>query len=275
MAQGDICPSTSARRAPACWTDGREPGPGLHGRRSTADYFDRLVVRTADSLACCWRGVVACYSELRGVPYEPHGSTMYGSEPGRIVLCCPHAPVAMELGSMSQVDYEVAGREAHRYAFGNEFLRVELYDGYFSIAWSTMLPIADVVVRVGPLLQSIAGNAVVFDARTRAHERIGAEGAVDRLLMDEGNLSFARVELPGITLVWEQSGLQDRDRQDEPGELALLAAVFDEEALVRIIHATATGHVARDARQLIGGLAYVADHVGRGHLASAGLDSGT
>jgi hypothetical protein len=168
---------------------------------------------------------------------------------------------------MSQLDYEIAGREAHCYGFeGEEFLRVELYDGYFLIHWTTALSLAAVLKRVEPLLQNISGDAVVFDERTCAHETLGVGEAWDRMVANDATLSFARLELPAATFVWEQAL---SDGSTTQGELALMARVFDEGACIRVLRETATNRVARDATALIGRVAYVADHVGRGDLASA------
>lgn len=182
------------------------------------------------------------------------------------------APADAGANRMSRVDYEVAGREAHRFEFGDdEFFRVELYDGYFSLAWSTSLPIDTVLRRVAPILQSAEGEAFVFDARRHAHTKLGADEAIDRLRIGDGDLSFARLELPEATLVWEQPAAHEGEAP-ALNELAVLARVFDEAACVRMLRVTGTSHIARDADTIVEGLAYIAEHIARGRLAATPTD---
>jgi hypothetical protein len=173
---------------------------------------------------------------------------------------------------MSQVDYEVAGREAHLYELGDEFLRVELYDGYFSAAWTTPLQIAAVLESLESVLPDLAGEAVLFDVHKREHERLVATEAVERLLANDADVSFARFELSGVTVVWERPADTVADISRRPAELALIARVFDEDTFLRMLRATGSEHVALDADLLVDRLAYVAEHVGRGHLASKSVD---
>jgi len=174
---------------------------------------------------------------------------------------------------MSQVDYEVAGREAHRYELGDgEFVRVEIYDGYFSIGWSTSLPIAAVLELVEPLLRIVDGEVVVFDKRTKAHEKRDVDDVL-ALLPSDDDFSFARLELSDVTLVWEQAREQDRHGPTTLGELAVLARLFDESTFVRMLRETATPRVAHHARDLIGRISYVAEYVRPGRLGPTSGDS--
>ena len=175
---------------------------------------------------------------------------------------------AVEAIDVTQLDYQIAGREAHCFGFDeDEFLRVELYDGYFSMHWTTALPLAAVVRRVQPPLRGATGQAIVFDEQTHRHEELRIRDAVDLILDDAAALSFARLELPELTLVWEQAAVSDGAVVAGRGELALLARVFDEDACVRALRNTATSRVAREATALIERVAYVAQHLARGRLA--------
>ena len=165
------------------------------------------------------------------------------------------------------IDYEVGGREAHLYRVGREeYLRVELYDGYYSVGWSSALGVNAVLDRLSPLLQDLIGKAVVFDEDAHQHLRLDPRATLDRLKADPDSVSLVRLELSNLTLVWERGDLAD-DGHTCLSEVALIARVFDPQGCTRALHRTASALVAARANDLIERTAYVADHLERGRLA--------
>ncbi len=198
----------------------------------------------------------------QGATLVSHGWT----GPTRVDVC--------EALGMTQVDYEVRGLEAHRFDLGDgEFLRVELYDGYFSIAWSTPLPIGAILRQVRLLLRDAHGDAVLYDAASQAYEDLPADEAITRALAHDASLLLLRLELSDVTLVWKHAA-ESAPRESGFGQLALLAGRFDEDLCVRVVRQTATPAVAQHSAELIQRASYVADHVGQGLLRSALGDAG-
>ena len=183
-------------------------------------------------------------------------------------------PLRWQLVAVVPRQYDVDGREAHLYQCGDEnFLRVELYDGFFSLGWSCSLPIATVLERVEPVLAGLGGRrGVIFDERAQEHRELGVREAVNQLRTVGGAWSFARLELPTVTLIWEQAAAEP-EGAEEPlselptgGEFGLMASVFDAEVCARIVRETATTAISEHADDLIDDVAYVAQHLGSGHL---------
>ena len=190
--------------------------------------------------------------------FEPRAPTLVShgwTGPTRVDVC--------EALGMTQVDYEVRGLEAHRFDLGDgEFLRVELYDGYFSIAWSTPLPIGAILRQVRLLLRDAHGDAVLYDAASQAYEDLPADEAITRALAHDASLLLLRLELSDVTLVWKHAA-ESAPRESGFGQLALLAGRFDEDLCVRVVRQTATPAVAQHSAELIQRASYVADHVRR------------
>ena len=134
------------------------------------------------------------------------------------------------------------------------------------------LPIRTVLDRVEPVTDLDGSRGVIFDEDTEEHLELDVPGAVRELRANKHSWSFARLELPDVTLVWEQA--QSADERDhgpltderyelaERGEFGLLASVFDAAVWVRLVEDTATAAVSEQAAQLIEQVGVAVENLG-------------
>lgn len=168
-------------------------------------------------------------------------------------------------GPVQRIDYDVSGREAHRWRFdAREFMRIEPYDGYFALSWSSALPVAAVMRSVAPLLDDLGGPGFVFDEDEQVCLQLTVRDAIGLLSSRSATVSFLRLELADSTIIWQRAGNARPGKASELGQLALLARTIDPIRCEHLLRHTATPRVAANALPLIEGLGYIDRHVAPG-----------
>jgi hypothetical protein len=179
-------------------------------------------------------------------------------------------------GQLRDIEYEVEGRAAHRMDIGkDEFFQVELYHAYFSMAWSTDLPIVAALKRLTLPVPDPDGSAIVFDERSQEHIEQPARQLLEALIAGHQSYPFVRIELPHIVVTWEEhtpaSGPTSRlpsarDSDARKGRAGIISDVFDPKYCVKLLEATATTSVATSSEELIRRASYVGTQVPHGDL---------
>ena len=177
---------------------------------------------------------------------------------------------------LRDIDYDVAGRPSRRVNVGGqEFFQVELYDGYFSMAWSTDLPVVAALARLPLPPPDPEDSAIVFDPRSQEHVERPARKLLEALIAGHESYPFVRIELPHITVTWEEHASASgptsrlpsaRDSDARKGRAGIIADVFDPKYCVKLLEATGTPSVATSSEELIGRASYVGAQIPHGEL---------
>jgi ribosomal protein L30/L7E len=167
---------------------------------------------------------------------------------------------------MRTLPYEIDGREARRYEVDqNSYLDVQLFEGFFSLTWSTALAFRDVWRELRSLLPEPAGCALVYDPQKEGHWELKLPTVIRRLSSGDAAYPFVRAEFAGVTLVWQRP-LYPRhvDEDLDPGKLGIISESFDSEYYGEMVRRTATRSLGRIAAELLEDAAYVGAHVRQG-----------
>ena len=159
---------------------------------------------------------------------------------------------------MERHDYLVGGRAARLYQLDSgEFLRVELYEDFFSLGWSSHVSSQELLRLIGSWL---AGNeqarAVLYHELAQEHEEMQVKHAVQLLRESDNDVSFARLELEKMTLVWEKDNPED---PSQPGEFGLMSPAYQPELLLQLIRGSGTENLIPRAEELVEELAYLGE----------------
>lgn len=181
------------------------------------------------------------------------GERLFSCDRGGAMRAIPYVP------------YEVEGREARRYQLEDGgFLVVELYDGAFSLTWSTELPIASILRRVGGMLPPTRSEtmAVVYDPGAHRQIELHAEPLLRDLRCIDRGYPFVSVEFVGLTVAWRCPEYPKHiDHDVVPGEIGIVSRSFDEGYFVELVRATATPELGWHADEIIESTRYVAAYV--------------
>ncbi|MGD1058849.1 MAG: hypothetical protein ABR992_15705 [Solirubrobacteraceae bacterium] len=153
--------------------------------------------------------------------------------------------------------YRIDDRPAFvaRLSHKNEF-KVELYDGYYSVVWSTRLDLASFSQRLATLTQLETAATALWD---RGDD--GADHMVTATVPGSVNVAsgvqhdFARFELSDKTFTWEPAS------KGFPGRVGLLADAWDERFVAELIRETADQPIASKTIDLVDESSYVASHL--------------
>jgi hypothetical protein len=146
-----------------------------------------------------------------------------------------------------------------------EYLYIELYDSYFSMGWSSPVRPANMVSCVQSLGFSMDGaSAVLFENARDTHTRATAHHAVARIQEFDGAFSFVRLELSGLTIIWDTP--VPADPAAPPYEVATIAPMLDPDLCAALLQATASPNVERHWPFFRNALEYVGDALGVGSL---------
>jgi hypothetical protein len=167
--------------------------------------------------------------------------------------------------------YEVDGREARRYEIGHgEYLDAEVYDGFFTLTWSTDLRFRDVMEQLKPELPTASGHALVFDTTRQEHREVDASELLDDVSRRKVAYPFIRCEFDGLTLVWQQPLYPKHVDEDvTPGKLGIISESFDADYYADFVRRTATRRLGKQAAALLDDASFVASHVNAGRPGSA------
>ena len=151
------------------------------------------------------------------------------------------------------VPYEVNGRPACHYKFdGDSFLSVEPHAGSIAINWSTALPIATVLERLGSQVLAHARAGLVFDPSSKRHRQIEPKTLIAELRSGRTAYPFVRLECDELTLVWKEPAWPKHVDEDvRAGRIGVVAPTVDVELVTEMVHATATPLVGESAAELV------------------------
>lgn len=189
----------------------------------------------------------------------------------------------LEADAMSTREYTIADRPALRIDYtGGEYAQAELHDHYFSMAWTSDHSAAAFVRALAalyPRIETTSGHGVVVKIPIRPDDHPTSDTNDDptpvetsawKALKDarwDASVAFLRLDYPGITLTW---GINSDDENEPLGQVGLISYRHNPTELRRLIHATATRRVAKNADQLLHKqLAFLADGVTPGMLWTA------
>lgn len=149
--------------------------------------------------------------------------------------------------SMNEERYEVEGGEGIQFdLLDGERLNMESREGYYSMAWTTALPLEALVPRLheflGPEADALAVMVVAGD------EGENGEGLDSVLSVSEQRPSFWRLETSQLTLTWEA---YDTAIEGEPGLLGVIADEFSAPMMQRLLEATATPLIGAESSELV------------------------
>jgi len=176
--------------------------------------------------------------------------------------------------------YEAEGQEALQFDIAaGERLNVEPAEGFFSMAWSTALPVETLLQRLEAFLPESARARLTVGVDD-GFEEISepASLAVHRLLESGDGPGFWRLDLPDRTITWELRGAPSVEYAAPPpipdappqGLMGFMAEVFDPDYMARLIEATATPMIGANVGSLLSecSSAIMAAHVSRDALAA-------
>jgi ribosomal protein L30/L7E len=158
--------------------------------------------------------------------------------------------------------YTVDGLEARHYDFdGDSFLAIEPYDGgRFSVNWSTGLPIATVLERIGRGLLERVSTCTVFDPTLPGHREVSIEKLLTMSCRAQVDFPFVRLETDDLTLVWRRPAYPKHVDEDVgAGRIGVVCRRLDTETLTGLVRATATPPVGEHLDELMSQVATVSD----------------
>jgi hypothetical protein len=149
--------------------------------------------------------------------------------------------------------YDVDGRQAVQFDLSEtEHLNVEPYEGYFSMAWSSQLPLSSLLLRVIDRLRSdTVGELTVQKGEgfEVAWEGSDLRAGLASLISYEDATEFWRLDAGDQTLTWERSSEPDQI----PNLMGLISDRFDPSEIQALLALTATASVGEHARELVSG----------------------
>ena len=147
--------------------------------------------------------------------------------------------------------YLVEGHEALFFDMGSDDgFYVEPYGDHFSLAWTTTRPAGALLELLQELLPR--GESGTWTVTTEGQdERLTGplEAVFDRLATHDELLDFWRFDLPDHALTWERK--QASDDCVERGLMGFIGVRFSEDALSRLIEATASPMVSSRVWELL------------------------
>lgn len=175
--------------------------------------------------------------------------------------------------AIGRVDYAVEGRPARLYRIADEYAQVELYGAYFSVVWSTVLPVEKSLAELADLLPEASndtGTGRLVLGESAQDDPVSAAAVLRRVMEEPGTVQALRLEYPHFTLTWRAARESANGRQS-PAQIGLIADVYNSEPIVDLIHRTATPRVAGAAGQIIRDAEFVPKQVPVGSLLAAQL----
>jgi hypothetical protein len=147
---------------------------------------------------------------------------------------------------ITETPYEVEGHEARLFQLGSgDSFQIELYDGYYSAAWSSSSPVHALLARLEPLLPEPVGTAVLISSADELVERPIAD-ALDAMLNDSEDLDFFRLDYPDRTFTW-QAG----DGADQSPQFGFVGDMFDPQYATALLAATGTTAIAEASSHVL------------------------
>jgi hypothetical protein len=176
-----------------------------------------------------------------------------------------------EAVEMRTLPYEINGLEARRYEIDEgDYLDVELYDGFFTLTWSTDLGFRDVLQQIGALLPKKARTALVFDPDRGKHVEVPPSRVLNGSSKRTPRYPFVRCEFDGFTLVWQQPAYPKHvDEDTTPGQLGIISESFDSSYYTELVRRTATRRLGIQAAGLLEDASFVGKHVRHGRPGAA------
>jgi hypothetical protein len=175
--------------------------------------------------------------------------------------------------AIGRVDYVVEGRPARLYRIADEYAQVELYGAYFSVAWSTQLPVEKSLAELADLLPEASndtGTGRLMLEESAQDDPVSAAAVLHRVMEEPGTVHALRLEYPHFTLTWRAARESANGRQS-PAQIGLIADVYNSEPIIDLIHRTATARVAGAADQIVHDAEFVPNQVPIGPLLAAQL----
>jgi hypothetical protein len=169
---------------------------------------------------------------------------------------------------MTEERYEIAGGEGIQFSLADgERLNLEPRDSYYSMAWTTALPLTTLIPRLQELLRGgVDGELTVFaNNETGPPERGLARDLLGRVLERSAPASFWRLDADDLTLTWEAR--TEADTVGQPGLLGVIADGFKTAEVQELLQATATPLLGARASVLV---EQCAEAVQGSHLLTAG-----
>jgi hypothetical protein len=173
---------------------------------------------------------------------------------------------------VAQTPYDAEGHGALQLTVGQgERLNVEPADGYFSMAWTTALPVVALLRRLEVLLDPAAPVELTIgvDHGFQTTDSPTAS-AIERLIDAQDDVGFWRLDLEDRTLTWERDETPPMSGGPALGLMGFIGDAFDAGYMENLITATATPMIGANAQTLLTRCddAIGAAHVSRRHLAT-------
>ncbi len=171
--------------------------------------------------------------------------------------------------AMSRVDYDVEGNPGRLYSMSaGEYAQVELYDAYFSVAWSTSFPVDKSLAELADLLPEASnevGSGRLVVENSSGSDPISAAAALRNIVEEPTVVRAMRLEYTHFALTWRVAHETTAGRKS-PAQIGLISDAYDPEHIVEMIHRTATAGVAYSADSIIRDADFVSGQVPNGFL---------
>lgn len=147
---------------------------------------------------------------------------------------------------ITEKPYDVAGHDARLFLLnGKDSFQVEVYEGYYSAAWSSTELLSALLTGLAPLLPRPAGTAMLIGPSGELDEHSMAQ-ALEVLHADPEGFDFVRFDYPDRTFTWQAA-----ERTGQSAQFGFIGAAFDPEYGAALLHATGTEAVVATADTLL------------------------
>ncbi|MEU9188227.1 hypothetical protein AB0D14_27560 [Streptomyces sp. NPDC048484] len=176
---------------------------------------------------------------------------------------------------MSELESKIDEEGVAVYIFGeanDEYVQVEAYDGYFSMAWTTR-SLANVISLLHDNIETDfpkeKASGIILLAGSSRHKVATAATTVDICSNKTHDVTFARVDFPELALTW-RAGRKFSNGNPDPTQCGLIADKFDSEFIEAILARTGTGEVAAHASQLTEAARFLERKIPAGRIGELG-----
>ncbi|WP_275560716.1 hypothetical protein [Streptomyces sp. 5-6(2022)] len=158
---------------------------------------------------------------------------------------------------MESTNYE--GGVVYEFDGESEYVQVEPYEGYFSMAWTTNTS-ADVISHLHDNIRLDASkgeaSGVFLQFGSDGHVVATAKDVVHACSSTPKEIAFARLNFADLAVTWRSERKFSNGNLD-PTQCGLIAKRFDPEFIQAILAVTGSGRVANNAPQLVEALGFV------------------
>jgi len=148
-----------------------------------------------------------------------------------------------------------------------EYVQVEVYDGFFSIGWSTAMTLPHLLRLINQRAPSPPEKAIVYSTDRGREEITDGPAGMRALNAAPQDYHYVRLEFPQFTITWAPSQITARRvKKLHYGDFGWMSTTFDKEEIAALMRETATSAVGIQAPKLCTQVEFIGDYVPQGSV---------